>query len=141
MKKLVFAVALLAASPAAAHNRVDMSVAGVRALVDHYAVKAGVPRRLAHGVIRVESGYRCDARNPHSTASGAGQLIRATARSLGVTDVFDCRQNVAASMRYLAQAIRKGGAGCRGVSLYQAGVGARPRCTAYGRTVMRMAGR
>jgi soluble lytic murein transglycosylase-like protein len=141
MKKLFLAVALCAASPAVAHNRVDMSVGAVRQLVDHYAAQNGVPRRLAHGVIRKESGYDCRAKNPRSTASGAGQLVRATALALGVTDVFDCRQNVSAAMRYLALAIRRGGAGCQGVSLYQAGVGARPRCTAYGRAVMRMAGR
>ena len=136
MKALIVAAALVVAGPACAHNRIDMSIAATRKLVTRYAALNGVPLHLAHGVIRVESGYRCNAKNRHSTASGAGQLLRSTARALGVRDPFDCRQNISASMRYLAQAIRRGGAGCAGVSLYNLGTSARPRCTAYGRRVM-----
>jgi soluble lytic murein transglycosylase-like protein len=63
----------------------------------------------------------------------------ATARALGVRNPMDCRQNIAASMRYLHQAISRGGAGCAGVSLYNRGIGARPVCTAYGKRVMHIA--
>uniref|UniRef100_UPI0005B269F1 transglycosylase SLT domain-containing protein n=1 Tax=Methylobacterium sp. B34 TaxID=95563 RepID=UPI0005B269F1 len=111
----------------------------VQAIVTQEAARAGVPQRLAHAVIRVESGYNCRARN-RSGAAGAGQLMPATARAMGVRNPMDCRQNIAGSMRYLRQAISRGGASCAGVSLYNTGVGARPRCTAYGRRVMHFAG-
>lgn len=111
----------------------------VQAIVTQEAARAGVPQRLAHAIIGVESGYNCRARN-RSGAAGAGQLMPATARALGVRNPMDCRQNIAGSMRYLRQAISRGGASCAGVSLYNTGVGARPRCTAYGRKVMHFAG-
>jgi soluble lytic murein transglycosylase-like protein len=110
----------------------------VQAIVTREAARAGVPQRIAHAVIRVESGYNCRARN-RSGASGAAQLMPATARALGVRNPMDCRQNIAASMRYLHQAISRGGAGCAGVSLYNRGIGARPVCTAYGKRVMHIA--
>lgn len=121
-------------------NRLTGQVEGgsVQAIVSQEAARAGVPQRVAHAVIKVESGYNCRARNP-SGASRAGQLMLATARALGVRNPMDCRQNIAASMRYLHQAISKGGAGCSGVSLYNMGTAARPRCTAYGRKVMHFA--
>jgi soluble lytic murein transglycosylase-like protein len=110
----------------------------VQAIVTQEAARAGVPQRIAHAVIRVESGYNCRARN-RSGAAGAGQLMPATARALGVRNPMGCRQNIAASMRYLRQAISKGGAGCSGVSLYNTGTGAAPWCSNYGRKVMRVA--
>lgn len=136
MKIFVLIAALAVASPSYARDKAHGERDSARFLVSSYAAANGVPSRIAHGVIRVESGYRCDARNRHSSAAGAGQLVRATARALGVRNVFDCRENIAAAMRYLAQAIRKGGAGCAGVSLYNLGTNARPRCTAYGRKVL-----
>ncbi|MCP1540129.1 lytic transglycosylase domain-containing protein [Methylorubrum extorquens] len=134
---LVALATVTAASDAAARGR-HHQTGHVPAIVSHEAAKAGVPQRIAHAVIKTESGYNCRARN-RSGAAGAGQLMPATARSLGVRNVFDCRQNIAASMRYLRAAINRGGAGCAGVSLYETGVGARPRCSAYGRRVMRSA--
>ncbi|WP_311276141.1 lytic transglycosylase domain-containing protein [Methylobacterium sp. WCS2018Hpa-22] len=112
---------------------------GVRALVDRYAAKHSVPRRIAHGVVRTESGYRCGARNP-SGAAGLGQLMPATARELGVRNPMDCAQNLDGAMRYLRKALNRGGSGCAGVSLYNLGTAARPRCTSYGRLVMARAG-
>ncbi|TXN08944.1 lytic transglycosylase domain-containing protein [Methylobacterium sp. WL103] len=110
----------------------------VQSIVTQEAARAGVPNRLAHAIIKVESGYNCRARN-RSGASGAGQLMPATARAMGVRNIMDCRQNIAGAMRYLRQAINRGGAGCAGDSLYETGVGARPHCSAYGRRVMRFA--
>ncbi|AMB48330.1 lytic transglycosylase domain-containing protein [Methylobacterium sp. AMS5] len=111
----------------------------VQQIVSQEAAAAGVPNRLAHAVIKIESGYNCRAKNPHSSASGAGQLTRGTARAMGVRNVFNCRDNIRGAMRYLRAAINRGGAGCAGVSLYNRGIGARPSCTAYGRKIMRTA--
>jgi soluble lytic murein transglycosylase-like protein len=121
------------------HHRHHRASGNVWSIVTQEARAAGVPVRIGHAIIKVESGGDCHARNPHSSAAGAGQLIRSTARAMGVRNVFDCRQNISAAMRYLRAAINRGGAGCSGVSLYNRGIGARPSCTEYGRRVMRVA--
>lgn len=117
--------------------------ADVRALVDAAADSAGVPRNIAHAVIRQESNYRANAYN--AGAIGLGQILCGTARGIGFrgacSDLYDPTVNLRWSMAYLALALRKGGAGCAGVSLYQSGIGRRPHCTAYGRQVMGRAGR
>lgn len=132
MKRLVLGVLAVAAFAAPAFA--DGSE-GVRALVDRYAAKHGVPARIAHGVVRVESGYRCHVR-ARDGGMGLGQLMPRTARALGVRNPFDCAQNLDGAMRYLADALRRGGHGCAGVSLYNRGTYARPVCTAYGRKVL-----
>ena len=113
---------------------------GIQAMVTASARAHGVPVGLAHGVIKIESGYRCSARN--GRALGIGQIFRATARSVGVTgNLMDCSTGLEASMRYLRLSIDMHGAGCAGASGYNTGVFVRSRCTAYGRRVMQIAGR
>lgn len=112
----------------------------IYSLVTEAAHRHGVPAGIAHGVIHVESGYRCGARN--GAHYGLGQVAPATARSVGVHgNLFDCRTGIEAAMRYLRLALARGGAGCAGVSLYNMGIYAKPRCTGYGAKVMRMSGR
>lgn len=112
----------------------------VSAQVTHAATRHGIPPRLAHAIVRVESGYRCQARN--GNARGIGQVFPRTAASVGVYgNLFDCATGLEASMRYLRAALMAGGSGCAGVSLYNLGIYARPRCTAYGRRVMALAAR
>jgi soluble lytic murein transglycosylase-like protein len=60
----------------------------------------GVDRGLVVAMIRQESGFRARAVSPKG-AAGYMQLMPATARRFGVTDVFDARQNVHAGVRYL----------------------------------------
>lgn len=113
---------------------------GVHAMVTAAAVRNGISPHLLHGVIRVESNYRCNAFNRRGQVHGLGQLKTATARSVGITgSLYDCANGVEAAARYLKIAIAKGGSGCAGVSLYERGVYARPSCTAYGRSVMKFA--
>lgn len=108
-------------------------------LITAAARRHGVPVALAHGVARVESGYRCHARS-HANARGAMQVLPATARSVGIHgNLYDCATGIEAGMRYLRLVIARGGAGCAGVSLYERGLYARPVCTGYGRKVMRLA--
>lgn len=82
----------------------------------------GVPFDLAHALISQES-----ALNPYAVskvgAMGLGQLMPATAASLGVADAFDPAQNLDGSMRYLASMIRQFGERS-GVAAYNAGPGA-----------------
>jgi len=113
-------------------------------MVDAAAWSAGVPAHIAHAVVRMESNYNPRVRGA-AGEWGIGQIFCATARGVGFSgrcgDLADAGVNLRYAMTYLRLAIDKGGAGCAGVSLYNLGVAARPRCTAYGRTVMRLAGR
>lgn len=108
-------------------------------MVDEAASAQGVPLRIAHAVIRSESNYNPNARSS-SGAIGLGQILCRTARGVGFSGscsaLYEPRTNLTYSLKYLAQALRKGGNGCSGVSLYNTGTAAAPRCTGYGRMVM-----
>lgn len=108
-------------------------------LVSAAAARAGVPDAIAHAVIRRESGYRAHVTGGGG-AIGLGQIKCATAKGIGFRgacrDLYNPETNLRWSMAYLAIALRKGGGGCAGVSLYQRGVHGRPVCTAYGRAVL-----
>ena len=105
-------------------------------LVTRMAEAHGVDPALAHAVVKVESGYDCAAKNPRSTATGAMQVLRSTAESVGVQgNLRDCRTGLEAGMRYLKQMVElAGGSACAAASAYNRGaVGG---CTAYGRKIM-----
>jgi soluble lytic murein transglycosylase-like protein len=120
------------------HGRV--AAGSIPAMVTAAAHRHGVPVGLAHAVIRIESGYRCNARN--GRAQGIGQVFRATANSVGVYgNLFDCSIGLEAAMRYLKLSINMHGAGCAGASGYNTGIYTRSRCTGYGRKVIQLAGR
>jgi len=118
--------------------------ADVRSLVTAAAAAAGVPTHIAHAVVRVESGYRASLRGA-AGEWGLGQIKCQTARGVGFAGacggLADAATNLRYAMAYLATALRKGGAGCSGVSLYQTGTGRAPHCSGYGRRVMAAAGR
>lgn len=57
---------------------------------------------LLHAVIKTESAYQPQARSPRG-AQGLMQLMPATARQLGVSDLRDPAQNILAGARYLSQ--------------------------------------
>jgi len=123
-----------AAGPAAATE--------VQKLVTKYAQKHGVNPALAHAIVKVESGYNCNAKNPTSSATGIMQTLVPTARGVGVTgNLRDCRTSLEAGMRYLKQAIDKHGEGCAGATAYNVGHYASSRCNGYGKKVMGIANR
>ena len=76
--------------------------AKLRPLINAAAREAALPEALVHAVIRVESAYRTDAVSPKG-ARGLMQLMPATARRFGVTDVHDPRQNLRGGTRYLRE--------------------------------------
>jgi soluble lytic murein transglycosylase-like protein len=112
-------------------------------LVDQAAWSQGVPLSIAHAVVHHESNYNPRLRG-RAGEWGIGQIKCQTARGVGFSgscsELADPSVNLTYSMKYLRQAIDKAGDGCAGVSLYNTGVAARPRCTAYGRQVLRRAG-
>lgn len=109
------------------------------AMVSAAAQVAGVPIAIAHAVVRTESRYNPRARG-RAGELGLMQIKPATARGLGfrgaASGLFDPAENLRWGMRYLRLALARGGPGCAGVSLYQSGIYARPRCSAYGRRVL-----
>ena len=87
------------------------------------AVKAGIDPLLLTSVVKAESGFRANAVS-RAGALGLGQLMPATAKSMGVKDPFDPATNVAAAARYLANNLRMYGRTDLALAAYQAGKGA-----------------
>ncbi len=68
--------------------------------VDRIARQNQISPQLVHSVIRAESNYDPNAVSPKG-ALGLMQLIPATARRFGVSDVFDPADNIQGGARYL----------------------------------------
>lgn len=68
----------------------------------------GIPSKLLTAVAKVESNFNPNAVS-RSGASGIMQLMPSTARGLGVTDVFDVRQNINGGAKYLSKLYKKYG--------------------------------
>lgn len=68
--------------------------------VDAASAEHGVSRELIHAIVQAESGFDPLALSSRG-ACGLMQLMPRTARSLGVIDCFDPRQNIRAGTRYL----------------------------------------
>lgn len=105
-------------------------------LVTSIAEAHGVDPALAHAVVEVESGYDCSAKSRRSTATGPMQVLRGTARAVGVSgDLRNCRTGLEAGMRYLKKmVVAAHGNECAAASAYNRG--SVRGCSAYGRKVM-----
>ena len=68
--------------------------------------ETGVDIRLLKAVEKAESNFRASATS-HCGAMGVMQLMPATAKSLGVTNAYDAKQNIMAGSRYLAKLLDK----------------------------------
>lgn len=88
------------------------------------ARRHGVPVELACGIMIQESGGNPRARS-HCGATGLMQLMPATARRMGVTQIWDPRQNIEGGVKYLGYLLRmfRGNAGLAAAA-YNAGEGA-----------------
>jgi soluble lytic murein transglycosylase-like protein len=69
-------------------------------LIDRLAGQFGVPVKLAHALIRVESNYQPHAVSPKG-AMGLMQLMPALAKHYAVDDPFDPEQNLTAGLQHL----------------------------------------
>lgn len=88
------------------------------------AQRQGVDPQLALSVFQLESGFNPLATSP-AKARGVGQLIDSTARSVGVTNPYDYRDNIRGSITYLRQLAQQfPGRPDLQAAAYQAGPGA-----------------
>src|SRR5699024_8233065 len=78
----------------------------IQAIVKEAANTYHIPEKLIHAVIRQESNYQNDVVS-HAGASGLMQLMPQTAKGLGVTNIFDPKQNIMAGSKYLRQMLNK----------------------------------
>ena len=78
----------------------------VDALIDGISARYGVGSRLVRAVIQVESAFDTRAVS-NKGALGLMQLIPATARRFGVTNVFDPAENIEGGVRYLKFLLEK----------------------------------
>jgi soluble lytic murein transglycosylase-like protein len=69
-------------------------------IIDKVAAEQGVPAKLVHAVIKVESDYRERARS-RKGAMGLMQLMPETARRFAVADPYNPRQNIEGGIKYL----------------------------------------
>jgi soluble lytic murein transglycosylase-like protein len=94
----------------------------LRAMVDAAADRAGVDRKLLHGLVAVESSFRPRAVSP-AGAAGLTQLMPGTAADLGVRDRFDPAENLAGGAAYLRAQIARFGDLRLALAAYNAGPG------------------
>lgn len=80
-------------------------VARFRDLVASVARTTAIDPRLLHAMIAVESGYNPQAVSPRG-AIGLMQLMPATAKRYGITDMRDPEQNILGGARYLSDLMR-----------------------------------
>jgi hypothetical protein len=84
----------------------------------------GVSTQLLKAVAKAESNFNPTAESS-SGAKGIMQLMPGTAKSLGVTDVFDPEQNIMGGAKYLSQMISQVHGNVEvGLAAYNAGPGA-----------------
>ncbi|MBL5766802.1 lytic transglycosylase domain-containing protein [Heyndrickxia sporothermodurans] len=69
-------------------------------IIQKASEKYNIPKELIKSVIQHESSFNANAVSK-SGASGLMQLMPSTAKSLGVTNVFDPEQNIFAGSKYL----------------------------------------
>lgn len=75
-------------------------------IIDKASAMFNIPAKLIKSVIQKESSFNPNAVS-HAGASGLMQLMPATARGLGVKNVFDPAENIFAGTKYLRQMLDK----------------------------------
>jgi len=79
--------------------------ASIANLVRRYARAYGLNENLVFAVIKAESNFNPYARSPKG-ACGLMQLMPDTAAEMGVTNIFNPAQNIAAGTQYLAKVLQ-----------------------------------
>ncbi|MEW7006448.1 MULTISPECIES: lytic transglycosylase domain-containing protein [unclassified Lentilitoribacter] len=130
-------VSLLSLSACQTANSVDKSTktssvskstknsAPYNKLISKHAKKNGVPVKLAHAIVKIESNYKASARG-RAGEVGLMQIKPATARGMGYTGstkaLYNPENNIAYGMKYLGEAYKRGGGTtCGAILKYNAG--------------------
>ncbi len=112
-----------AVAPARHHSTATQRVSDLRGLIERAAGDEGIDPALVAAMITQESGGDPEAVSP-AGARGLMQLMPATARMLGVEDVFDPQQNLSGGVRYISQLLERfGGDEKLALAAYNAGPG------------------
>lgn len=94
----------------------------IEQIVEKASQKYGVRESLIMAVIKAESGFDPYAVSPKG-AKGLMQIMDATAKDLGVKNVWSIYDNIMGGTRYLSQLIRRFSDETLGLAAYNAGQG------------------
>lgn len=108
-------------------------------LVTFKAVEYNIPIKFAHAVIHVESRYHTNVK--HNGSYGLGQIKCTTAKGIGFKGeckkLFEPETNLDYSFKYLRMALDLAKDNeCHAATLYQGGLGVKPRSSTYCKLVM-----
>ena len=107
-------------SPQQLNSTVLRRVNRYKNLIQSAAKHYNVDPELLSALVYVESGGNYQAVSPKK-ARGLTQLTAATAKELGVTDVFDPRQNIFGGAEYLGKQLKSFGKESLALAAYNAG--------------------
>lgn len=97
-----------AASPVSTITTVTAVVTPYELTIRQATEQHGVPADLVKAVIREESGFDPNAKNPDSGAQGLMQVLPSTAEGYGVGgDLFDPERNIDVGTRHLAELLKR----------------------------------
>ncbi len=120
-----------AVAPSAAGGRAKPTRQDIDHVIRRAAALSRLDPALLHAVIKAESNYNPSAVSP-AGACGLMQLMPATARTLGVSDIFDLWQNVSGGARYLREQLDRFGDIELALAAYNAGPAAVSRYATAG---------
>lgn len=81
-------------------------VSAIAYYVEQYCLENSVDPKIVLSLMARESSFRNDVVSP-SGAIGLGQLLKPTAKDMGVDDLFDIEQNTKATVKYIKWLLTK----------------------------------